>query len=293
MQKKITIGIIFLFFLSLSLHASSSATKNIIKNLTQYGNAQKYGFRKKGKLSHKILYSYDFNYQDKKSKLIVASTNLIDKGDSHVDAPKMSFFISTNNKLVLSDINAFFAGQWGDAPSKEDFKPVQLGKNNFGFIFKSFGSGQGWFEETISIYYPMEGQFKLIFIFDKSLDNGGTSSPIITNWTTQINYKNNNNSWYDISTHKKGVESNNKINTTEYYQFNGKKYVKSQNMTSNMDTNSFTLKESAYMMMRGEYVKNPKKIIIKTNSKNIKIYCLSNMSMCKTESEVKAYAKGH
>ena len=292
MQKKITIGIIFLFLMSLSLHASSS-TKNIIKNLSAYGNAQKYGFTKKGKLRHEILYSYDFNYQGKKSKLIVASTNLRNNDESHVDSAKMSFFITTNNKLVLSHTNAFFAGAWGNLPSQKDFEVVQLGKTNFGFIFKANGSGQGWFEETTHIYYPINAHFKLIFTFDKSLDNRATLSENITSWETKINYIKNNNSWYDISTHKKGVESNKKVNSIEHYRFNGNKYIKFQNTTSNMNTKSFTLKESAYMMMTGNYVKNPKKIIIKTNSKNIKIYCLSNMSMCKTEAEVKGYAKGH
>ncbi|MBD3789162.1 MAG: DUF3298 domain-containing protein [Campylobacterales bacterium] len=49
------------------------------------------------------------------------------------------------------------------------------------------------------------------------------------------------------------------------------------------------LKNYAYELMTGRNMSNQNDIIVKYNSKGIKIYCLSNMKMCKTEAEVRNY----
>jgi cytochrome c553 len=52
------------------------------------------------------------------------------------------------------------------------------------------------------------------------------------------------------------------------------------------------LKPNAYKFITGKDLINFNDIVVKYNSKGIKIYCLSNMSICKTENEVTEYLNG-
>ena len=252
MQQTIKRGILLLILLAGGILYASSVDNTIIKKLTQYGNAKKYGFNNNDKLIHTILYSYDFEYQGKKSKLIIASTDSVNNSHSHVEAPKLSLFIERNNKLVLSHINAFFAGQWGEAPSKDAFKVVKLGKDKFGFTLKGFESGQGWIGEYISFYFPINGRFENIIGIEKSSNNEASESKNVTDWDSTIRYEKSNSSLYDIIIHSKGIKSNKKINRTQRYRFDGKKYVKTQNITSksnNTPKKSLTKYRGQVMLM--------------------------------------------
>lgn len=71
-----------------------------------------------------------------------------------------------------------------------------------------------------------------------------------------------------------------------------KKNNKNINLTSPQNKNISTgeyLKNYAHKLMTGIDMSSPNDIKIKTNSRGIKIYCLSDMSMCKTEAEVIDY----
>lgn len=67
---------------------------------------------------------------------------------------------------------------------------------------------------------------------------------------------------------------------------------KNVNLTSPQNLNSSSdehIKNYAHQLMTGIDMSNINDIKIKTNSNGIKIYCLSDMSMCKTEAEVMDY----
>jgi hypothetical protein len=59
-----------------------------------------------------------------------------------------------------------------------------------------------------------------------------------------------------------------------------------QNSTYNQND---SMKEKAHQLMTGQKLQNDSDIRVKKNSKGDKIYCLSDMSVCKTEEEVNGY----
>ena len=97
MQQTIKRGILLLILLAGGILYASSVDNTIIKKLTQYGNAKKYGFNNNDNLKHRIISSYNFSYKNKKSQLIVASTIPAKNYECHVCAPKLSFFILNDN----------------------------------------------------------------------------------------------------------------------------------------------------------------------------------------------------
>lgn len=65
-----------------------------------------------------------------------------------------------------------------------------------------------------------------------------------------------------------------------------------QNTTSN-NNKIDSRKVYAYKLMTGNNISNLDDIVVKANDKGIKIYCLSDMSMCKTEAEVTGNSYGN
>lgn len=296
---------------SSTISAQPTIKKNlenhVLDALKKYGEANEYGFKQSSiRLNHDILGFYNFLYQGKEAQLVVAYTNLVKDNDCHACAPKLSFFVFTSNNgqydLSLSQINAIEYGQWGNPPLTEYIQVVKLAKDTYGFTIKGGGEGQGWNEENENFFLPIDGKFQSVLHVDTGLDNGGAMSDITTNWKSTITYRQGDGALYDVITHSSGTDKNKKFSKTRLYTFDGKKYnsasssaqkIESKQAETAKNNTSNSLVDSAYKMMTGETSTNQSNILIKTNSKGIKIYCLSDKSMCKTEIEVKDYSVHH
>lgn len=270
--------------------------------LQKYGKAQQYGFQKTELLRHDILGFYNYKYLDREAQLVIAYTKPIKNYECHACAPKLSFFVFGEKggqyEMMISQINALSFGSWGDSPSRDEIKVVELGKDSFGFTIEGGGTGQGWNQESINIFLPIEGKFQQVLYVETSSNNGGTGSDVITDWTSTISYKEGSGTLYDIVVQTSGVDDNKKFSKTTTYIFDGKKYVSasvSEQNQQNSDKQRIgksqkgSLKSTAFEMMTGMAMSNDDEIIVKKNSKGVIIYCLSDMSMCKTESEVTSY----
>jgi hypothetical protein len=268
---------------------ASAIKSQIIERLHAFGNAKAYGFESDNALKHTIIGHYSYIYQLKKAKLFVAATNLLRDNDCHACAPKLSFIVVVDEQIVLENISALHAGTWGEAPSKEEIEPLDLGAKHYGVALYGAGDGQGWHEEFVRYYLPINGKFTKVLRLTTATDNGGAIEPNTTNWKSIVRYFQSETKLYDIIVQKEGIEDKKQINTISLYRFDGKAYQKVPQIISKAKS----LKGYAYEMMRGDAMPNENAVIVKTNSKGSKIYCLADMSLCKTEAEVKEFAKSN
>jgi len=298
MQQRLTkliLTLSLLLILTNGLYASSKEIQNqVIKTLKVYGDAKAYGFEEKIALKHDIVGVYDFIYKSQQTKLVIASTNII-KGNNKCRAcgPKLSLFIIKDTQVLLSQVNAFTYGLWGDGPSKDTIKIIKLGLNDDGFMLPQYGMMGGWEEEGENFLLPVNGKFEFVLTLSTSSNNAGSYDESdkdwkSTSWDSNISYYQGESEFYDIVLFSSGIDYGNKFNKISLYRFDGKKYQKLKSVRPKIKL--VTLEEYAYKMMTGKEIKEPN-ILVKTNSKKINIYCLSDMSICKTKTEVEAYIK--
>jgi len=295
MQQKLTkliLALSLLFVLTNGLYASTKEIENqVLKTLKVYGDAKAYGFDEKIALKHDIVGVYDFIYKSQQTKLVIASTNIIRDNDCRACGVKLSLFIIKDKQVLLSNVNAFTYGSWGEAPSEDTIKIIKLGSNHDGFTLHQYGMMGGWEEEGENFLLPVNGKFEFVLTLFTSANNAGSHDESDknwkrTSWDSNVSYYQGEGEFYDIVLFSNGIDSGNKFTKISLYRFDGKKYQELKNVKPKIKL--ATLKAYAYKMMTGKEMKEPS-ILVKTNSKKINIYCLSDMSMCKTQSELEAY----
>jgi len=205
--------------------------------------------------------------------------------------------------LEESYINTLEFGQWGEAPSLEDFKVIKIGKNVSGLALDVSGGGQGYFEEFRYIFMPMNGKFQKIFSVQTDADDSGAREVSAESWKSTFDFISGNESLFDIAMRTSGIKEGKVFNDKTVYTFDGQKYspvaqknatARANNIKSSVTENTKSgsgdfLANYAHELMTGRSLSDENNIKVKHNSKGVKIYCIANMSMCKTEAEVRDY----
>ena len=286
MKKVILSVVILLVMASNSLYGSSETIskdleKFVLNKLKEYGDSSAYEFNKNKIIKHEIVDVYKFYYQKEETKLVITSTVPIKNFDCTFCAPSISYFIFKKDKLLFSNINIYHSGNYGGFSAS--IKIIELGEKISAIESSDDYPLHGWSLKNKNLELIIDNKFQSIFQTSLSMDNDAIGYGKKVDYKGTISYYKSNNKLYDIIVHKVGIEDDKKIDRVELYRFNGKKYQ----IVPQVISKPKTIKEFAYFMMSSKKLVNQDDIIVKHNSKKVKIYCLSDMSVCKTQKEVK------
>lgn len=120
----------------------------------------------------------------------------------------------------------------------------------------------------------------------ENIFNMKISSPVIT-----VDYYTVNGQTYDAGNNQLIQTSSDTMSSTPKIQASQKEEIEPNKNNQNNDSDDDHLKNYAYKLMADMDMSSPNDIKVNKNSKGVKIYCLSDMSMCKTEEEVRDYYK--
>ena len=101
---------------------------------------------------------------------------------------------------------------------------VKISPQHCALAIRSFFATQGWSFNHYTLIGAKGKGFNEIFDTTLSADNGGTGSPLPTNWQTRLRFRPGSGSYYDIHLRRSGIKERKKIDYTVIYRFNGAKY---------------------------------------------------------------------
>lgn len=208
----------------------AAATKCVIEQLRNFGNAAEYELGletdESDEVSHELLDFYYLKYLERDAYIAIGVTRTVPPAEYHAAAPALSFveFIETPRGWQLGTVhpNALHAGSWGGPPGK--IYAMEIGYNMFAIAIESSYMGQGIIEGHTSMHTMVTGEFKEVFSMGTFVDDSGSSFRSTENWRTDIKVVREGTSFYDLIVTRTGVREGKKINETERYRFDGRRY---------------------------------------------------------------------
>lgn len=217
----------------------------ILNALKQFEKTNTYGFTLTDDLGaidlkHELIGIYDIPYAGKHGKLGLAYTNSERNNDCHACSPRISFFLFVMNNgqwgLEVSDINAESIGSWGNPPSKDAFKVIEIGKDIYGIVIDTSYGNQGCFSDYRAIYQPMNGKFKEIFSDEIAYDSTAFGTATNSSWKSNFAFRQSNGYLYDIIMRSNGTKDGVSFKKETIYKFDGTKYY-SSSVQNNSEVN--------------------------------------------------------
>lgn len=223
-MKKI-ISLVLIFSINIiSIYSQNNVEQTIYSELEKYDfyNDYEYESIKKHELQTFLL-------TDNKKIIISFTTSEYHSG--HRQGAYMSIFIlsKSNNSWQINE--KFLkaeeeVGSYGYGPSKEDIKVFSI-NNKFMITIKSGFMNQGSGEEYIRCFYPISDEIKNVGTITILVNSEASllDADEIENWEAQYFFLPTDNSLPQILLNITGEKGGITFYKTEYYYFNGKKYV--------------------------------------------------------------------
>ncbi len=174
------------------------------------------------------LYKFILNNN---KKIIIAFTTS-EYHSAHVNGSYMSVFtlINRNSSWIIESkfIKTTEIGSWGACPPKEDIKIYPV-SNEFMITIELCYLGQGVLKSWIVCYYVVEDKIKDVGSFNIYYSNGGSiieDKSEIEDWEAQYFFLPKNGNLPEILLNITGQKGDETFYKTEYYQYNGNKYIK-------------------------------------------------------------------
>ena len=210
-----------------SVELNNITDKQIITTLKKYAEAEGYGFRLKR--NEKLVHGFVGTYKYGKKKIVITYSKPELNFECRGCASSISFFLLNNKGDILkSYINVLQVGRFGEFPSKNYFKVINIGKNDLAISLDLYDDGQGYSQEYRHIYLLNIDKCALIFNEQIAADDSGALEPSKESWKANVLIQKNRskNNFFIISVEKSGIKDFKKFKEKNDFYYNGIKYIK-------------------------------------------------------------------
>ena len=219
--------ILLLIMLSTITFASTNAQSKIQQTIKRELNKHKF-FDDYEAENSKEYSMYEYNLNVNKKLVLAFATS--EYHNYHAAGAFMSVFVlskSSNNTWRIAEqyIKCTEIGSNGEAPMKDDIEIFN--GSEFMITIKGGSMGQGYIEGYITCFYPVLNKIENIGIIDIFYSNEGALEDVVLTWEAEYMFlPSSGGTLPEILLNITGSKDGVTYYDTEYYRFDGQKYVK-------------------------------------------------------------------
>ncbi|WP_457606707.1 hypothetical protein [Nitratifractor sp.] len=208
----------------------SAVHKDVTARLRAHGGPSAFGLNFSAPLEHRIVFIQPFAEEGVDKLFVLTASNARSDGINHCHAcaPALSAFIYRKGSAGWQRERASYAfteyGSWGEGPEAKEAALVRISPRHYALALRGGGTGQGWLVESYTLYLLGRKGMRKVFRTIISEDNGGSASPLRTDWKSDLRLRPGTGAFYEIELRRYGIRENRRFDERFRYRYDGRAY---------------------------------------------------------------------